>query len=131
MKLFLSIYLAYFLTSLIWIAVVFNKTDAEEKYVNRVTKRDKQTVNYKSVSLKVMNVDMNQGCSMLELLSNEYHSFENNRPIAIRAAVSREQIKNIKDAKASQIEADLQVVINTRNNIPQVQTKIVRIAKYI
>lgn len=41
MKLFLSIYLAYFLTSLIWIAVVFNKTDAEEKYVNRVTKRDK------------------------------------------------------------------------------------------
>lgn len=76
MKLFLSIYLAYFLTSLIWIAVVFNKTDAEEKYVNRVTKRDKQTVNYKSVSLKVMNVDMNQGCSMLELLSNDHHSFE-------------------------------------------------------
>lgn len=127
MKLFLGIYLGYFLTSLIWIAVVFNKTDAEEKYVNRVTKRGKQTVNYKSVSLKVMNVDMNQGCSMLELLSNDHHSFEDDPPIVIKAIVPKNQIKVFKAKQAKQIEADLQVVINTRGNIPQVQTKVIRV----
>lgn len=131
MKMLLSIYIAYFLVSWIWLEMVFNKLEIGEKHVKIMTKRNKQIVDYRLISLKVKDVNVNQEWAMLELLSNEYHSFENNRPIAIRAAVSREQIKNIKDAKASQIGADLQVVINTRNNIPQVQTKIVRIAKYI
>ena len=54
-----------------------------------------------SVSLKVMNVDMNQGCSMLELLSNDHHSFEDDPPIVIKAIVPKNQTRK----KVSQIYA--------------------------
>lgn len=45
----------------------------------------------------------------------------------IKAIVPKNQIKVFKAKQARQIEADLQVVINTRGNIPQVQTKVIRV----
>lgn len=132
MKMFLSIYLTYFLASLIWLEIKFSQFKTDEKYVKRVTKKDMQIVDYKLMSFRVVDLNADQGLTTLEVLSNERHSFENSdKPIVIKADVTREQIETIKSAKTSQIEADLQVVINTRNNIPQIQTKIVRIAKYI
>ena len=129
MRLALSIYLAYFMTNLIGLEIWFKQLESKEKYVSRVTKRNKQIVDYRLVRLKVIDLDTNQGWSILGLLSNEYHSFK--KTIVIKAAVSKDQIKAIKANKASQIEADLQVVINTRSNIPQVKTKVMRVTKYI
>lgn len=129
MRLALSIYLAYLMTSLIGLEIWFQQLESKEKYVIRMTKRSKQIVDYRLVLLKVIDLDTDQGLSILGLLSNEYHSFE--KTIVIKAAVPKGQIKAIKVNKASQIEADLQVVINTRSNIPQVETKVMRITKYI
>lgn len=129
MRLILSIYLAYFMTSLIGLEIWFQQLESKGKYVSRMTKRSKQIVNYRLVLLKVIDLDTDQGWSMLGLLSNEYHLFE--KTIVIKAAVPKDQIKAIKANKASQIEADLQVVINTRSNIPQVKTKVMRVTKYI
>ena len=42
-----------------------------------------------------------------------------------------EQIKLIRAKDVHQIEANLQVVIDTTSNVPQIQTKIMRITKYI
>ena len=132
MKMFLSIYLTYFLASLIWLEIKFSQFKTDEKYVKRVTKKDMQIVDYKLMSFRVVDLNADQGLTTLEVLSNERHSFENSdKPIVIKADVPREQIETIKSAKTSQSEADLQVVINTRNNIPQIQTKIVRVAEYI
>lgn len=80
MKMLLSIYIAYFLVSWIWLEMVFNKLEIGEKHVKIMTKRNKQIVDYRLISLKVKDVNVNQEWAMLELLSNEYHSFENNRP---------------------------------------------------
>lgn len=129
MRLAFSIYLAYFMTSLIGLEIWFQQLESKEKYVSRVTKRSKQIVDYRLVLLKVIDLDTDQGWSTLKLLSNECHLFE--KTIVIKAAVSKNQIKAIKANKASQIEADLQVVINTRSNIPQVETKVMRVTKYI
>lgn len=132
MKMFLGVYLTYFLASLIWLEIKFSKFKTNEKYIKRVTKKNMQIVDYKLMSFRVIDLNADQGLTTLELLSNERHSFENsNKPIVIKATVPREQIRAIELAKASKIEADLQVVINTRSNIPKIQKTVMRVAKYI
>lgn len=60
MKMLLSIYIVYFLVSWIWLEMVFNKLEIEEKHVKRMTKRNKQIVDYRLISLKVKDVNVNQ-----------------------------------------------------------------------
>lgn len=61
------------------------------------------------------------------IIINDHHSFDDALPIVIKAIVPKNQIKVFKAKQARQIEADLQVVINTRGNISQVQTKVIRV----
>ena len=132
MKIFLSTCLSYFLTSLIGLEVLFRHLELKDKYVKRMTSRNKQIVDYRFVSLKVVNSSLSQGTVTLGLLSNKQHSFEAKaEPLLIKATVPHEQIKLIRAKDVHQIEANLQVVIDTTSNIPQIQTKIMRITKYI
>lgn len=132
MKIFLSTYLSYFLTSLIGLEVLFRHLELKDKYVKRMTSRNKQIVDYRFVSLKVVNSSLSQGTVTLGLLSNKQHSFEaKGELLLIKATVPHEQIKLIRAKDVHQIEANLQVVIDTTSNVPQIQTKIMRITKYI
>ena len=76
MKIFLSTCLSYFLTSLIGLEVLFRHLELKDKYVKRMTSRNKQIVDYRFVSLKVVNSSLSQGTVTLGLLSNKQHSFE-------------------------------------------------------
>lgn len=132
MKIFLSTCLSYFLTSLIGLEVLFRHLELKDKYVKRMTSRNKQIVDYRFVSLKVVNSSLSQGTVTLGLLSNKQHSFEaKGEPLLITVTVPHEQIKLIRAKDVHQIEANLQVVIDTTSNVPQIQTKIMRITKYI
>ena len=134
MKIFLSTCLSYFLTSLIGLEVLFRHLELKDKYVKRMTSRNKQIVDYRFVSLKVVNSSLSQGTVTLGLLSNtnKQHSFEaKGEPLLIKATVPHEQIKLIRAKDVHQIEANLQVVIDNTSNVSQIQTKIVRITKYI